>query len=170
MWGERYFHCQGALRSTKFYEISSRSPSSQTVSIYFIVNEDDIALSRIVRGQCTCKPCFRDLFHVLFFLCLKRYPIFVALFRKGSFYVAFIDLEMYYIFLFDDLLCLTSSTFCWQLLDDPFIFWRQVFNLCLSCFHFTTLHGGWSSWGVWGSCRKTCGTGVEHRTRGWSPF
>ena len=43
---------------------------------------------------------------------LKRYSIFVALFRKGSFHVAFIDLEMCYIFLFDDLLCLTSSTFC----------------------------------------------------------
>ena len=43
---------------------------------------------------------------------LKRYPIFVALFRRGSFHVAFIDLEMCYIFLFDELLCLTSSTFC----------------------------------------------------------
>ena len=42
---------------------------------------------------------------------LKRYPILVALFHKGSFHIAFIDLEMCDIFLFDHLLCLRSSTF-----------------------------------------------------------
>ena len=77
MLGERYFHCQGAFRSTEFYEISSRSLFSPTVSIYNNVNEVAIALSRTV--------FFRDLFHVLFSLCLKRYPIFVALFAKVPF-------------------------------------------------------------------------------------
>ena len=57
MLGERYFHCQGSFRSTEFYEISSRSLFSPTVSIYNNVNEVAIALSRTV--------FFRDLFHVL---------------------------------------------------------------------------------------------------------
>ena len=52
--GERYFHCEGAFRSTEFYEISSRSLSSPLIAIYNNVNEVDVALSRIVWGQRTC--------------------------------------------------------------------------------------------------------------------
>ena len=48
MLGERYFHCQGAFRSTEFYEISSRSLSSPVISFYSNVNEIDIVLSHIV--------------------------------------------------------------------------------------------------------------------------
>ena len=31
--------------------------------------------------------------------------------------------------------------------------------------NFNVVNGGWSSWGIWGHCSKTCGTGLHTRDR-----
>ena len=47
----------------------------------------------------------------------------------------------------------------------PFYLISTLFQSRLTRSRFTTVHGGWSSWGAWGSCSKSCGNTNRFRYR-----